>query len=162
MRRWPDLAKMTANAEKCVIFATTPTRGEALKRNALAHVAIYRHAVHIQASNHALPRRAARLCVGECSARHGSRLKPTRDSAPAVWPDCSKLAIFVTSSLLRASFVRRCARTFSQMHNFDASTAFHRNHLRRFRRAFGYVRRRDYRRFVTRHKVRHEKHPKVL
>jgi len=73
-----------------------------------------------------------------------------RDSAPAVWQDCSKLAIFVTSSLLRASFVRQSARNFSQMHNFDAPTAFHRNHLRRFRRAFGYVRRRDYRRFMTR------------
>ena len=56
----------------------------------------------------------------------------------------------MTSSRLRASFVRRCARNFSQMHNFDASTAFHRNHLRRFRRAFGDVRRRDYRRFMTR------------
>jgi len=90
------------------------------------------------------------------------RLKPKRDSAPTVWHECWKVAIFVTSSRLRASFVRRCARNFSQVHNFDASTAFHRNHLRRFRRAFGDVRRRDYRRFMTRHQVRHEKHPKVL
>jgi len=62
---------MTANAKKCLIFGTTPTRGEALKRTVLLQVEIYRQTVPTQAIHGARARRTARLRAGECSARHG-------------------------------------------------------------------------------------------
>jgi len=63
---------MTAKAKKCVIFGNTPTRGEALKCDALLQIVMHRATLGIQAFNHARARRTARLRVGECSAHYCS------------------------------------------------------------------------------------------